>query len=103
MALAESLMEIISHITMKQRWSYINQQNCSCAIIAVQKWGVRQCYANSALNVADIIKNTPMKESQVLAEANTWRRAMYNKLDLKMNKKNEKTMSYSAKKFLDSL
>ena len=100
---AESLTEIISHITMEQRWSYIKQQNRSRAIIAVQKWGVRRCYANSALNVAEIIKNTTLLESKVLAEANTWRRAMYDRLDPKLSKKIEKTLSYDAKKLRDSL
>ena len=71
MAVAESLAEIITYITLEQRLSYIKQQNRSRAIVAVQKWGVRQAYANSALNVAEIIKNTTKIESEVLAEANT--------------------------------
>ena len=35
-SVAESLSEIISHITLEQRLSYIKQQNCSSAIMAVQ-------------------------------------------------------------------
>ena len=50
--------EIISHITLEQRLSYIKQQNRSRAVMAVQKWGVRRSYATSALNVAEVIKNT---------------------------------------------
>ena len=83
--------------------SYIKQQNRSRAIVAVQKWGVRQSYATSALNVAEIIKNNIKKESQVLAEANTWWRVMYEKLDQNVDKKIEKTMSSTAKRLQDTL
>merc|ERR1712238_349281 len=57
----------------------------------------------SALNVAEIIKHTTMKESQVLAEANTWRRLMYEKLDTTMGKKIEKSVSFAAKRFQEAL
>ena len=61
MAVAESLTEFISHITLEQRLRYIKQQNRSCAIMVVQKWEVRRSYATSALNVAEIIKIAPRR------------------------------------------
>ena len=42
MAVADNLVETISHITLEQQLNYIKQQNSSRAIVAVQKLGVRQ-------------------------------------------------------------
>ena len=102
-SVAESLSEIISHITLEQRLSYIKQQDRSRALIAVQKWGVRRAFATSTLNVAKIIKRTTMTESKVLAEANTWRRSMYEKLDRTLKQKIEKSVSFAARRFQKNL
>lgn len=96
-SIANSLDDIITHITLEQRQCYTMQQNRSCALTAVRKCGLRQEFVTSGIDVANIIKNSTLKETEILTEQNTWRRKIYERLLEKLDGRIKTLASYRPK------